>query len=901
MLKRGQRQIAISCQAGNGRGRYERYLLSLFTMLGLLAISAHASYADTPVTLYRSFAGNINITGTGGTLRTAADGTNSYSVTNSGSMQLLGVPAGSTITAAYLYWAGSGGDPAGGEVADYNVTFNGTAVTADRSYTASYNNSGNILYFFGGVTDVTSLVSGNATYTFADLTVQNANVVGGGSYRTSAAVLSAFALVVVYSNASETLHVVNLWEGLQTYRDNEIALNPSNFQIPSPAPTAALSGRHLVLTWEGDSGNSGAGPDNGLNEALTFCAPSPCTGAALTDIYNPSNNQFNSTVDVPLSGPFSGINTTWGVDIDMYDITSLLHAGDASAQAVYSSGADLVILANQTMSLPNTSVADLAITKAHIGTFPSGGTGTYQLTVHNNGPSAATGTAGNPIRVTDTIPAGLTYSASSGSGWTVDTSSLPTVRWNYVGTLANGADLPPITLLVSVSGAVGSSITNSATVNGPDFDHIAANNTDSDTVTVTFPIGTGNKPLYLYGSTPAPAYKLSRTPTPGAPAYVTINTGASRPWNQNPVLQSSVTLTPTLSANVPVYLYLARDNTTGNRNVRVDLQCSSGGTVLTSTQTGLALTTTPALVTFSLPLLAPLTCAAPNNWRLTIANTSAANRPIRVHPVSGGNISRVVLPSQNVINVDSISFYSAAYPGGSIIGSVAPGGTVFIRATVSDPFGSYDINGSAITITDSSGAIRVNSVAMTQALDSGAATKIYEYPYTVPAGGPAGNWTVRAVAAEGTEGNVTDDAAATMPVVIPPPLLSVVKTATPSPTVNPGQIVTYTVLVTNSGAGIATSVVAQDQFSSYLSWGLNSYGAGVPFQFTDGAPSSGLTLGTPLFSNNNGANWTYTPVSGGGGAPAGFDANVTNLQIPMTGTMNGGGANFTINYRVQIR
>jgi hypothetical protein len=294
-----------------------------------MTVTALEARADTPVTLRQSFAGNINITGTAGTLRTASDTTNSCSVTNSGTMQLLGIPAGSSIVTAYLYWAGSGGQ-AGEVPADYNVTFDGTPVTADRTYTASYNNSGNILNFFGGVKDVTSLVTGNRTYTFADLTVQSTNVTGGGTYCGSAAVLSAFALVVIYSNPAETLHVVNVWEGLQTYRGASIALTPTNFRVPA----SGINGRHLVLTWEGDSANSTS--LNGYNENLTFCAPSPCTGTALTDAYNPVNNQFNSTVDIPPSGPFSGINTRWGVDLDMYDISSRLHAGDSSARAVYS-------------------------------------------------------------------------------------------------------------------------------------------------------------------------------------------------------------------------------------------------------------------------------------------------------------------------------------------------------------------------------------------------------------------------------------------------------------------------------------------------------------------------------------------------------------------------------------
>jgi uncharacterized repeat protein (TIGR01451 family) len=214
---------------------------------------------------------------------------------------------------------------------------------------------------------------------------------------------------------------------------------------------------------------------NGFNERFRF------NGNTLTDGYNPANNQFNSTINtLPTS-------TSYGVDIDTFNISAYLAAGATSATTVYSSGQDMVLLNAEVLSVTNTAVADLRLTKSHVGSFPSGGTGTFQLSVHNNGPSVATGTAGNPIRVTDTIPAGLVYSTSSGAGWTVDTSSLPTVRWNYIGILASDADLPPITLQVSVTSAGGSSITNSATVTGPDFDHDQSNNSASDTVTMILP------------------------------------------------------------------------------------------------------------------------------------------------------------------------------------------------------------------------------------------------------------------------------------------------------------------------------------------------------------------------------------------------------------------------------
>ncbi|GFO67802.1 hypothetical protein GMLC_13810 [Geomonas limicola] len=137
------------------------------------------------------------------------------------------------------------------------------------------------------------------------------------------------------------------------------------------------------------------------------------------------------------------------------------------------------------------------------------------------------------------------------------------------------------------------------------------------------------------------------------------------------------------------------------------------------------------------------------------------------------------------------------------------------------------------------------------------------------------------------------------------PKLLVTKSAD-SPNVAPGQLVTYTSLMSNS-AGNALSVTVTDTLSPYLALGLNSYGAGVPFQMIEGSTPSGLTLGTPAYSRDNGATWSYVPVSGGGGAPAGYDANITNWRIPMSGTMNawaGGSAPypyFTVTYKALVR
>jgi uncharacterized repeat protein (TIGR01451 family) len=129
------------------------------------------------------------------------------------------------------------------------------------------------------------------------------------------------------------------------------------------------------------------------------------------------------------------------------------------------------------------------------------------------------------------------------------------------------------------------------------------------------------------------------------------------------------------------------------------------------------------------------------------------------------------------------------------------------------------------------------------------------------------------------------------------PLLSIIKSANAS-AVNPGQTITYTVQITNTGSGNGSAVVLSDNLSPYSAFGLNTYGINAPFSFNNAA--SGLSLGTPQYSSDNGSSWSYSPVSGGGGAPAGYDGIITNWRIPMNGSIVPGGS-FTLNYRVIVK
>jgi len=427
----------------------------LFVVFALFVIPGTAG-ADTTVSLFDSFAGNVNFIGTQQTLRTQPDGGNSCAVTAAATnATLAGLPAGATVEAAYLYWAGSGNTP------DYNVTFDGSALAADpaRRYTATFT-LGVDYDYFSGVADVTSVVAakGNGTYSFAGLTVDN-----GDPWCASSAVLAGWALLVIYSDPSEDFRVINVYEGFQHFRGSAITLNPSNFLVP----VSPINGRNAHLTWEGDVGNSA--PMNGFNEALTF------DGTALTDANNPVNNQFNSvsTMSTPVD------TTSYGVDFDVFDISAYLAAGQTSATTVYSSGGDLVLLSSQVISTTNTPVSDLGITKVRNGALTPGQNANYTLTVTNNGPISEPG----QITVTDTLPAQLSYVSTTGTGWSCGAVG-QTVTCTRAGSLASGVSAAVITLTVAVAAGASGVITNTATVDGQNFDNVPGNDTATDTYTL---------------------------------------------------------------------------------------------------------------------------------------------------------------------------------------------------------------------------------------------------------------------------------------------------------------------------------------------------------------------------------------------------------------------------------
>jgi uncharacterized repeat protein (TIGR01451 family) len=420
----------------------------------LLLLAGLPARADTAVSLFQSFRGNVNFVGTEETLRTK-DNKKACSLVNKGSISasLSGIPNGATIVSAQLYWAGSGA------TADYQVTFDGVDITAPAARQYSVKASANSISYsyFSGATDVTTQVAnkGNGTYTFSGLTVDN-----GNPWCAVQGVVGGFALAVVYSHPGEPFRMLNLYEGFQPFQNTSLSIDLGNFNVPNPLPSN-VTGRIGHITWEGDATLSQGGED------LLF------NGVEMTDTINPKGNQFNSASNA------TGDTTSYGIDFDIYTLTSpTIQPGQSSATTTYRSGPDLVLLSAEIVAMPYVANADLSLAMTRTGDLTVGSSTTYTLTVANGGVDDETG----PVTVVDTLPAGLKLVSAGGSGWTctnAQSSGQTVVTCTQAGPLKPGAKMSALT--IAVSPTAPGNYTNTATVYGKTGDGKIADNTATNT------------------------------------------------------------------------------------------------------------------------------------------------------------------------------------------------------------------------------------------------------------------------------------------------------------------------------------------------------------------------------------------------------------------------------------
>ena len=451
-----------------------------------------------PIAEFTRISGQVEHAVTGGSLKT--DNGASLAATSEGELTLPPGINGADVQAAYLYWAASG------STIDTNVTLDGTSINSDETFTDQFDATEE---YFSARADVTSLVQakGAGVYTFGGLSADN-----GAPFSTFSTVISGWSLVVVYEDTSIAhTNTVVILDGYELLYDDgshpgETTINITGLDL-NGGP-----GNITTTVFEGD--NSG-----GADETIKINNST----VASNNIYEGSSN---------VSGVNNGANR-FGIDIDNYDITSFVNAGDTSIQVEVSTGNnDQIMVGAVVFTVSGNDVPEAVddIIAVNFNTPVSGNVTGNDVdnegdtltvsgaTVDTDGDGIAdTLTLGTPTQILDTssnLIGTLTLNTDGTFTFTPDTNyagSIPVV--DYTVTDGNGGtDSAQLILGPIVAPNVAPNVTPdslSTDEDTPLSDNVLSNDSDSDggTLTVTSASvdvdGDGVAETFTLGSTTA--------------------------------------------------------------------------------------------------------------------------------------------------------------------------------------------------------------------------------------------------------------------------------------------------------------------------------------------------------------------------------------------------------------
>jgi uncharacterized repeat protein (TIGR01451 family) len=452
---------------------------------------------------------------------------------------------------------------------------------------------------------------------------------------------------------------------------------------------------------------------------------------------------------------------------------------------------------NNTATDPTTIQAvnqNMTIAKAHSGSFYVGQTGaTYTITARNVGLVPTSGT----VTVTDTLPAGLTATAMSGTGWSCTLSTLTCTRGDA---LSGGGAYPTITLTVNVGLNVPapSTLVNSVTVAG-------GGETDTSDDTATDPTTIVNN------ATSQISYLFPDTAIAGGSTFTLsvagsgFQSGAVVNWNATP-LTTTFSSSNFVTANVPA-TWIANSGT-------ATITVSNPGTS-PSTSVAFIIATTPAV---------PNLTGGYVTYSWYTATGLFANK---FAYVSGSGFEQGMTLAWNGTNLGSVNsglgvnvpLSLMQAPGPVSIAATNPGGTASANLALTIPplRSLTTIVPSAVSAGNASFTLTLNGTGFSagdtvQVWPGGSlATNVVsatQIQATVPASMVASNATLQVwVDTETSSGSFASTNQLPLAVGAVGPVLSIVKTHTGNFT--PGQQgATYTVTVNNATASGPTSATS---------------------------------------------------------------------------------------------
>ena len=671
-------------------------------------------------------------------------------------------------------------------------------------------------------------------------------------------------------------------------------------------------------------------------------------------------------------------------------VTVANNAPASVTNSVSVSGGGQTNTTNDTATNPTTinQLPDLTIAKSHVGNFTQGQVGaTYSITATNSGFAATSGT----VTVVDTLPAGLTATAISGTGWACVLGTLTCTRSDA---LAAGSSYPVITVTVTVANNAAASVTNSVNVSGGGESNVA-NNTANDLTTINqlpdLTIAKSHVGNFTQGQVGA-TYSITATnsgfaATSGTvtvvdtlPAGLTATAISGTGWvcvlgtltctrsdalaagSSYPVITLTVTVANNAAASVTNSVSVsgggqtnttndtATDPTTINQHPDLTIAKSHVGNFtqgqvgatysITATNSGFAATSGTVTVVDTLPagltataisgtgwvcVLGTLTCtrsdalAAGSSYpvitlTVTVANNAAASVTNSVSVSGGGQTNTTNDTATNPTTINQLPdlTITKSHVGNFTQGQV--GATYSITATnsgfaaTSGTVTVVDTLPASLTATAISGtgwACVLGTLTCTRsdALAAGSSYPVITVTVNVSLAAPA-SVTNSATVSGGGETNAANDTANDLTTInaAAPPSIRLDKSVNPGGTQDPGTDLLYTIVYTNTGGQPAnnfilvdpnpTNVVPAERVFNNVDFKVGS--------LTSSPGSSGL-VASFQYSNDGGTTWTYTPVSGGGGAPAGYDRVVTNVRWSFAGSLSQTGPNNTGSVSLTVR
>ncbi|HEX8503347.1 MAG TPA: hypothetical protein VF659_22375 [Pyrinomonadaceae bacterium] len=712
----------------------------------------------------------------------------------------------------------------------------------------------------------------NSTLYRIDIAALSATAVGptGETLIAGNAFVNGGLLLAVESNASNTVSTLSLANGAASVVSTQavglydLAAMPkfANLSVTKTTSSAFVAGSNAsyTITVANAGPHTASGPvtvRDALPAGLTYVSATG-TGWACANAGGVVTCTSPGSVTSGTTLPAITLNVTVGAAAAP-SVTNTATVSSTTFDPVSTNDSSSVTSA---VTLPT----DLTVAKTHAGNFTQGQGGSYAITVTNSGGVASSGT----VTVTDTLPAGLTPGPATGAGWTCGTSG-QTVTCTRADALGGGASYPAITVPVAVATNSALSVTNTASVSGGG-DSDTGNNTSSDPTTIngvpdltaakshagSFTRGATGSYTLTVGNAGGGATSGTVTVTDTLPAGLTPSTQGGTGWacgaaGQTVTCTRSDALAP--GASYPPITLVVNVLQTAAASLTNTAAASGGGQTNTANDSA----NDPTAVVSSADL----------------GLTKTVNNP---NPVQGQNVTfTVTLTNAGPSNATNVAV-TDALPAGLALVSATPSAGAYAAGTGLWTLASLDAGASAtlqvVALVNNTGSI--TNTAQVTASDQ-----------PDPDSAPANNNP-----AEDDQASASIGAAA-------PPAVALEKSVTPSGTQLPGTELVYTVAFENKGGSPATAFVLTDPAGTLK---INDYTDFKVGSVVNGLGTTGLTV-TVEYSNDGGATWAYVPASAAGGAPAGYDRNVTHVRWTFGGTLaqnspnNSGSVSFTVRIR----